>query len=117
LAQIGSNLRRFGAAMRLVEQAESDGRRANVRSVLETAGFRAFVVGKAEAQFRQLGRQRAAKLYRWLLDADLALKGASSQKWRARQVLERLIARLSKAADPRNVGESHAAHALATRRG
>jgi DNA polymerase-3 subunit delta len=101
LAQIGSTLRRFAAALRLVERDEASGRKPNVRGALESAGFKAFIVGKAEAQFRQLGRQRAAKLYRWLLEADLALKGTSSQRHRARLVLEQLIARLSSAADPR----------------
>ncbi|HEY2840866.1 MAG TPA: DNA polymerase III subunit delta [Pirellulales bacterium] len=99
LAQIGSTLRRFAAAARLVDQAERAGRRTTLRQALETAGFRSFVLGKAEPQLRQLGRQRSTKLYRWLLDADLALKGSSSAPARARLVLETLIARLSRAAD------------------
>jgi DNA polymerase-3 subunit delta len=99
LAQIGSTLRRFAAAARLVDQAERAGRRTTLRQALETAGFRSFVLGKAEPQLRQLGRQRSANLYRWLLDADLALKGSSSAPARARLVLETLITRLSRAAD------------------
>ena len=78
LAQIGSTLRRFAAAARLIEQAEAAGRRLSLRQALEEAGFKAFTLSKAESQLRQIGRVRAARLYRWLLDADLALKGSSS---------------------------------------
>jgi DNA polymerase-3 subunit delta len=98
LAQIGSTLRRFAAAARLIEQAESAGRRLSLRQALEQAGFKAFTLSKAESQLRQIGRVRAAQLYRWLLDADLALKGASSSPSRGRLVLERLLIRLSTAA-------------------
>ena len=95
LAQIGSTLRRFAAAARLIQRSEQQGRRPNLRPALEAAGFKPFVLGKAETQMRQLGRQRCVKLYRWVLEADLALKGASSAPARARIVLERLIAQMS----------------------
>jgi DNA polymerase-3 subunit delta len=98
LAQIASTLRRFAAATQLIEQAEVAGRRIALRQALETAGFKPFVIRKAEPQLRQLGRHRGAKLYGWLLEADLALKGTSSQPARARLVLEKLIVRLSRAA-------------------
>ncbi len=103
MGQIASTLRRFAAATRLVEQAERSGRRVSLSAALEQAGFRKFVIGKAQRQLRQLGRQRGAQLYRWLIDADLALKGASSAPTRARLVLEELIVQLSTAADPRRV--------------
>lgn len=98
LAQIGSSLRRFATAARLVEQAEAAGRRTSLRQVLETAGVKSFVVSKAESQMRQLGRRRAGQLHRWLLEADLALKGAGSSGQRPRIVLEQLVARMSKQA-------------------
>ncbi|HEX4142066.1 MAG TPA: DNA polymerase III subunit delta [Pirellulales bacterium] len=98
LAQIGSTLRRFAAAARLIEQADAAGRRLSLRQALEQAGFKAFTLSKAEGQLRQIGRVRAGQLYRWLLDADLALKGASSSPSRGRLVLERLLIRLSTAA-------------------
>jgi DNA polymerase-3 subunit delta len=101
LAQIGSTLRRFAAATRLIEQAEAEGRRAALWPALEAAGFKPFVLNKAESQLKQLGRARASSLYHWLLDADLALKGTSSSAARSRIVLEQLIARLSSTADPR----------------
>ena len=78
LAQISASLRRFGAATRLVLQAEAGGRRIALRQALEEAGIKAFVLGKAERQLRRLGRQRGSQLYRWLLEADLDLKGEST---------------------------------------
>lgn len=98
MGQISSTLRRFAAATRLIEQAEASKRKISLRQALEEAGFKSFIVGKAESQLRQIGRVRGAKLYRWLLDADLALKGASSAP--PRLILEQLIARLSRAAAP-----------------
>jgi hypothetical protein len=100
LAQISSSLRRFAAASRLIEQAERSRRRVTLREALEQAGFKPFVIGKAEGQLRKLGRERANRLYRWLLDADLALKGTSSSPARSRLVLEELIVRLSAQAAP-----------------
>jgi DNA polymerase-3 subunit delta len=100
LAQISSTLRRFAAVTRMMEQGDKSGYRPTLRQALETAGFKSFVAGKAEGQLKQIGRVRGAKLYRWLLETDLALKRASS-KARARMMLEQLIARLSAAADPR----------------
>jgi DNA polymerase-3 subunit delta len=93
LAQISSSLRRFAAATRLVLQAEAAGRRVQLSSVLERAGVKRFVLQKAEKQLRQLGRHRGALVYRWLLQADLDLKGASAVD--PRLVLERLIVRLA----------------------
>jgi DNA polymerase III subunit delta len=96
LGQIASTLRRFAAATRIIENAEAERRRVSLKQALEEAGFKPFVLAKAESQLRQLGRTRAGKLYAWLLEADLALKGASSSPARARFVLEQLIARMAK---------------------
>src|SRR5690606_10919743 len=63
LDQIGSTLRRFAAATRLIEDAESRGRKLSLRNALEAAGFKPFAIGKAEGQLRQLGRHRAGKLF------------------------------------------------------
>ena len=97
------------AAVVVVQAAEnSDGSEraidlgcSRVRLLLEQAGFQPFVLDKAERQWRHLGRNRAGSLYRMLLDADLALKGRSSQPAKARLVLEQFIAKLSTAGDPR----------------
>ncbi|MGD9723532.1 MAG: DNA polymerase III subunit delta [Pirellulales bacterium] len=95
LAQIGASLRRFGAATRLIEQAEQSRRRVTLRDALAEAGVKPFVLGKAEGQLRRLGRTRSKHIYRWLLETDLALKGTSSSPARARLVLEQLILRLA----------------------
>jgi DNA polymerase-3 subunit delta len=93
LGQISASLRRFAAATRLVIQAEAARRRVNLRDVLEQTGVRSFVLQKAERQLRLLGRQRGAQIYRWLLQADLDLKGESTMP--PRVILERLIVRLA----------------------
>lgn len=95
LGQISASLRRLAAATRLILQAQTAGRRVTLRDALERAGIRAFVLQKAERQLRLLGRQRGNQLYRWLLEADLDLKGASSLP--PRLILERLIVRLAAA--------------------
>lgn len=97
LAQIGATLRRFAAATRYIEQAEKAGRKTSLRQALEAAGVKPapFIMNKAEAQLKQLGRQRGGQLLGWLLEADLALKGASSSPPKARIVLEQLLVRLS----------------------
>jgi DNA polymerase-3 subunit delta len=93
LGQISVSLRRFAAATRLVLQAEAAGRRMALGGALEQAGVRQFVLGKADGQLRRLGRHRGKKIYRWLLQADLDLKGASSAP--PRLILERLLVRLA----------------------
>jgi DNA polymerase III subunit delta len=93
LAQISASLRRFAAATRLVLQTEAAGRRPNLRQILEQAGVKPFVLQKAERQLRLLGRERGRQLYRWLLQADLDLKGESTMP--PRVILERLIVRLA----------------------
>ncbi|MHC4176927.1 MAG: DNA polymerase III subunit delta [Planctomycetota bacterium] len=93
LGQISASLRRLAAATRLVCQTEAAGRRITLRAALERAGIRSFVLRKAEQQLRHLGRVRGGQLYRWLLQADLDLKGASAIP--PRLILERLIIRLA----------------------
>lgn len=97
--QISWSLRRFAAATRLFERAEREGQRPrNLRDVMLQAWFSKWPAGvleKAERQLRQLGRARAGQFYRWLLDADLALKGTHSADQRARFVLEQLFVRMS----------------------
>ncbi|MBL8826170.1 MAG: DNA polymerase III subunit delta [Planctomycetaceae bacterium] len=101
LAQMSGSMRRLAAAARLYEQGERTGRRTSLRQALETVGVKGFVLGKTEEQLKQVGRQRATQLYRWLIDTDLALKGTASQKHRARFMMEQLVCKLSTTADPR----------------
>jgi DNA polymerase-3 subunit delta len=95
LAQISASLRRLAAATRLLDQGSAGRRPTSLRQALEQVGVKPFVLGKVEGQLRKLGRTRANQLYRWLLEADLALKGTSSSTFRSRLVLEELIVRLS----------------------
>jgi DNA polymerase III delta subunit len=95
LAQMASSLRRMATAAQYVKFCERNGRRASLPQALDKAGIRKFVMQKSERQLKQVGRHRAARINRWLLEADLALKGSSSAPARARLVLETLITRLS----------------------
>jgi DNA polymerase-3 subunit delta len=101
LPQMASTLRRFAAAARIYEQAEQSRRTTSLRYALEQSGMPVFKMGTAENQLKQIGRPRAKQLYRWLLAADLELKGHNSAKDRARRVLETLIVRLAKEAAPK----------------
>jgi DNA polymerase-3 subunit delta len=101
LPQMASTLRRFASAARIYEQAEQSRRTTSLRYALEQSGMPVFKMGAAENQLKQIGRPRAKQLYRWLLAADLELKGHNSTKDRARRVLETLIVRLSKEATPK----------------
>lgn len=94
--QIAWSLRRFAAATRIYQQAESAGRKISLDTALEQAGFRRWQLKQAQGQLRQIGRHRAGELYRWLLATDLALKGSHSHPDRARAMLEQLLVRLAK---------------------
>ncbi|MCH2114208.1 MAG: DNA polymerase III subunit delta [Pirellulales bacterium] len=96
LPQMASALRRFAAAARIYGQSERTGTKISLRTALQQSGVKPFKLKDAEPQLRQIGRQRAAQLYGWLLAADLDLKGHNSTDERARRVLETLIVRLSK---------------------
>jgi hypothetical protein len=88
----------------MFEEAERSGRRPAVRDVLIQAGVQPHRVSQCEKQLRQLGRRRAAHIYRWLLEADLQLKRSHSALPRARLVLERLLVRMSSALAKSAVG-------------
>jgi DNA polymerase III subunit delta len=62
-------------------------------AALQEVGVKPFALKGAEQQLRQLGRERANRLYDWLLEADLGLKGGSQLP--ARTVLERLVVKLA----------------------
>jgi len=105
--QFSWSLRRFATATRIYQRAEREGRRPVLRAVLEQAGFRAYPKGaleNAERQLKQMGRDRAGQLFRWLLEADLALKGTHSSPSLARSVLEQLILRLARTTPPQPAG-------------
>jgi DNA polymerase-3 subunit delta len=91
-------LRRLGMATAVVDKLEGEGGRPTPADGLKGSGFkgRPEDFKKAEAQMRQLGRDRARKLLGWLLDADLKLKGSHSASPRDRWALEELVCKLAK---------------------
>lgn len=97
---ISWSLRRFAAAARLFRDAERRGQRPDLRGCLQQAGFWGDSAERAEEQLKQMGRVRALKLYRWLLELDLGLKGSHSSEHAARFLLEQLFIRLSKSLSP-----------------
>jgi DNA polymerase-3 subunit delta len=100
LPQMASTLRRFALAVRLFERAERRNQPITLRAGLQEAGVLPFKLADAERQLRQIGRPRARQLSRWLLAADLSLKGHNSGKGAARRVIETLVLRLSREVQP-----------------
>lgn len=97
--QMSWSLRRYNAAVRAFEAAERQGRKPALRESLQSAGFNDWPKGTlaaAEERLKQLGRDRAGRLYRWLLDLDLSLKGSHSPEDRARFALEQFFLRMAK---------------------
>lgn len=103
---ISWSLRRYAAAARLFQEEERRGKRPDMESVLRQAGFWGDAAKRAELQLKQIGRQRAFKLYRWLLEADLGLKGSHSDSQGARFLLEQLCLRLSRKLAPQPSGKA-----------
>lgn len=96
--QLSWSLRRFAAATHIYERELRQGSRIPVHQALTAAGFRDWpqgAMGRAESQLKRLGRRRGARLYQWLLELDLALKGTHSGPDRSRWALEQLILRLA----------------------
>ena len=104
---ISWSLRRFAAATRIYQRAERHGQRMRVPEALEKAGFFTWqpdAMRAAERQLKQLGRERAVQLHRWLLETDLALKGSHSSPDMARLALEHLVLRMDQHLAPRRSG-------------
>jgi len=101
LAQISYVLRKYALATRIYLQAEAAGRRPDLGWVVDQAGLVNYrekdARQKAERRLRRLGRHRGLKLYDWLLQADLDLKGASSLQPRC--ILERLLVQVAAPAE------------------
>lgn len=87
LATLAWQLRMLAQAARLAQRGTP------LRTALSRVGVKPFAAARAEAQLRRLGRARANRLFDWLLEADLELKGGSSLP--PRTVLEKLLVRLS----------------------
>jgi DNA polymerase-3 subunit delta len=80
-------LRRLAQAARLATHG------ANMRSALAQAGVPPFGVDSAERQLRHLTRRRALRLYDWLLEVNMGLRGDSPLP--ARTLLERFLLKLA----------------------
>lgn len=81
-------LRRLAQVSRLHRQGHS------VSAALERAGVQPFARRGVEQQLQHLGWRRLEKLYDWLLEGDLGMKGNSQLP--PRVLLERLIVRLAR---------------------
>lgn len=88
LGAFGSQLRKLATATRLT--ALQGG---SLPAALAAAGIPPFAMKTAEAQLRHLGRKRASKLYDWLLELNLDLRGNSPLP--ENSLLERFILRLA----------------------
>lgn len=108
---ISWSLRRYAAAARLYQDEERRGGRPDLRGVLQKAGFWGEAVARAERQLLQLGRVRAIRIYRWLLEVDLGLKGSHSDPHSARLLLEQLFLKLSRKLAPQAAGRRSTAGA------
>src|SRR5207248_3170351 len=78
-------LRKLGQAMRLT------GNGTPLNAAISRAGL--FKAREAEQFLKHLGRRRAYRLFDWLLECDLGLKGESELPPRVQ--LERLVVRLA----------------------
>jgi DNA polymerase-3 subunit delta len=95
LGAFSLQLRRLAQAARLCEQG------APLSVALEQVGIPPFGRKSSEQQLRHLGRRRADRLYDWLLEVDLGLKGSSQLP--PRIVLERLVILLARPNEPSNL--------------
>ncbi len=80
-------LRRLAQAARRAQQGKP------LSVALQEVGFKPFALQGPEQQIRHLGLRRLGKLYDWLLEMDLDLKGSSQLS--PRILLERLVVRLA----------------------
>ena len=94
LNMILPNLQKMAAATELILDAERRNVKMSVPSALQKAGVHSYYVDKTAAQLKQLGRYRGAKLLRWLLQLDHAMKGGSRSDDR-RALLEAFIVKIS----------------------
>jgi DNA polymerase-3 subunit delta len=88
LGAFSMQLRRLAQAYRLNQQGTP------LTAALAGAGVPPFGIKSAEQQLRHLGRRRAERLYDWLLETDLGLKGSSQLP--PRVLLERLVVQLAR---------------------
>lgn len=88
LGAFSHQLRRLTQAARIHFQGQPLG------TALEQAGVLPFARQASEQQLRHLGRRRIDRLYDWLLEMDLGLKGSSQLP--PRTLLEQFVVRLAR---------------------
>jgi DNA polymerase-3 subunit delta len=88
LGAFSMQLRRLAQAGRLAQQGTP------LRAALEQVGVPPYGLQGAEQQLRHLGRGRANRLYDWLLEVDVGLKGGSPLP--PRTLLERFVLKLAR---------------------
>ncbi len=92
LGAFSMQLRRLAQAARLTQQGHS------LNAALEEVGVPPYNLKGCEQQLRHLGLRRVDRVYEWLLEADLGLKGSSQLP--PRTLLERLVLRLARKNEP-----------------
>ncbi|MEZ6135121.1 MAG: DNA polymerase III subunit delta [Pirellulaceae bacterium] len=95
IPQIAWSLRRFSHAAHLILQAQRQGTSLNARAAVSQSGFWGNDVQLAEVRLKKMGLRRASKLYDWLLELDLKIKGSHSNPNRAIFALEELCLRFA----------------------
>lgn len=100
--QLSWSLRRYSTATEIVMRQMRTGIKPNLPAAVKAAGFRAWggELESAQSRIRQLGRDRAALMLDWLLEADLALKRSHSKEGRGRLILEQLFVKMAKELGP-----------------
>lgn len=88
LGAFSMQLRRLAQAARLVQQGMPPTR------ALDEVGVPPFAQRGCQEQLQRLGPERTGRLFDWLLEVDLGIKGASQLP--PRTLLERLIVRLAR---------------------
>jgi DNA polymerase-3 subunit delta len=91
LGAFSMQLRRLAQAGRLVQQGKS------MPAALEEVGVPPYFVQGCVQQMKHLGRARTNRLYDWLLEINMDLRGES--KLPPRTLLERLVIRLARKAE------------------
>ncbi|HEX5269490.1 MAG TPA: DNA polymerase III subunit delta [Gemmataceae bacterium] len=88
LGAFSYQMRMLARAARLHSQGKA------LPAALAEAGVQQWRAEKVQAQMRHLGRRRLARLYDWLLEVDLGMKGGSQLPEKV--LFERLIVRLAR---------------------
>jgi DNA polymerase-3 subunit delta len=96
--QLSWSLRRYAETAEIVSRQQRNGRRIDLDGAMKQAGFNAWggELENGARRLRQLGRERAFQMHRWLVDADLALKRSHARPERGRLVLETLFVKMAK---------------------